>query len=422
MEMVEMAAKLLFGSDPIDIREGINFDRMRKERAEKAKEALKKAGIPAILVSGMSNIRYLASFFSSEFQPFLSYVLFFAEDDPIVFAHAGSYHQMSDQAPWIKHWRVGRSWIQGIGGDGASQDEAKRFAQDVYKELKGHGLTKEKLGIVGFDFLAREALKKEGVTVVEGGTVLLEASKTKTQDEINCLKLAASFGTTGWQRALEVLKPGTTTDQVMGEVLASISKAGATHSRGFLLSGPMSFPRNVSYPTRRIEYGDLVYMPLCGTSYMGYTACMYRQFIVGRKPTDREEGWFNEMKDRLDAAIELTKPGASTADIAKAFPPASRWGYQDESEVLTIEMGHGIGLVGLQDPCFVHYNIPAINRQWSLDHPQMIEEGMVIAYESLEGERRVGGVRMENIVVVTKDGAEIIDHFPRDRILVAGEI
>ena len=85
-------------------------------------------------------------------------------------------------------------------------------------------------------------------------------------------------------------------------------------------------------------------------------------------------------------------------------------------------MGHGIGLVGLQDPCFVHYNIPAINRQWSLDHPQMIEEGMVIAYESLEGERRVGGVRMENIVVVTKDGAEIIDHFPRDRILVAGEI
>jgi len=420
--MVQMASKLLFGGDCMDIREGVNFARMREERAAKAKEALKQAGIPAILVAGMSNIRYLTSFFSSEFQPYLSYTLFFAEHDPVLFAHAGSYHQMPDQAPWIKQWRIARSWLQGICGPEAAREEAKLFAQDVYRELKDRGLTGEKLGVVGFDFLVREALKQEGLAVVEGGTVLLEASKVKTQDEINCLKLAASFGTTGWQRALEVLKPGTDTNNVMGEVLTSMSKVGATHSRGFLLSGPMSFERNVSYPTRRIEYGDLLYMPLCGTSYMGYTSCIYRQFIVGRKPTDKEKGWFNEMKGRLDAAIEATKPGASTADIAKAFPPASKWGYKDEVEVLSIEIGHGIGLVGLDDPCGVHYNYPVINRQWSLKHPQIIEEGMVIAYESLEGEHRVGGARMENMVVVTKDGAEIIDHFPRDEILVAGEI
>ena len=69
----------------------------------------------------------------------------------------------------------------------------------------------------------------------------------------------------------------------------------------------------------------------------------------------KEKGWFNEMKDRLDAAIEATKPGASSADIAQAFPPASKWGFKDEAEVLTIEMGHGIGLVGIDDPCGVHY-------------------------------------------------------------------
>ena len=70
----------------------------------------------------------------------------------------------------------------------------------------------------------------------------------------------------------------------------------------------------------------------------------------------------------------------------------------------------------------MHYNYPVINRQWSLKYPQIIEEGMVIAYESLEGEHRVGGVRMENMVVVTKNGAEIMDFFPRDEILVAGNI
>jgi len=420
--MVKMASKLLFGKECMDIREGINFVRMREERAAKMKEVLKQQGIPAILVTGQSNVRYLTSFFSSDFQPFLSYTLFFAEHDPVLFAHAGSYHQMPDQAPWIKHWRIARSWLQGICGPDASKEEAKLFAQDIYQELKDRGLTGEKLGIVGFDDLAREALKQKEVKIVRGSELLLEASKTKTQDEINCLKLAASFGTSGWQRALEVLRVGSDTNKVMREVLASMSEAGATTSRGFLLSGPMSFERNVSYPSRRIEYGDLVYMPLCGTSYMGYTACMYRQFIVGRKPTAKERDWFKEMKERLDSAIEATKIGASTTDIAKAFPPASKWGYKDEVEVLSVEIGHGIGLVELDAPCGVHYNYPAINRQWSLKHPQTIEEGMVIAYESLEGEHRVGGVRMENMVVVTKSGAEIIDHFPRDEILVAGAI
>ncbi len=81
--------------------------------------------------------------------------------------------------------------------------------------------------------------------------------------------------------------------------------------------------------------------------------------------------------------------------------------------MLTVEIGHGIGLHHLYDP-------PVINRQWSFKYPQVFEPGMVIAVESLEGEHGVGGARLENMLVVTKDGAEIIDHFPRDEILVVG--
>ncbi len=419
--MMKMAPELTHGIDYTDTFEGIHFARMREERAAKAKQVLRQRGIPAILVTGEPNVRYLTSFSWREFQPSLSYTLFFAEHDPIIFAHAGSYQQMPDQAPWIKHWRIARAWLQGICGPEAAQEEAKLFAREIYQELKNKGLAKEKLGIVGFDHLANEALKQEGIVLVEGWPLLLEASKTKTRDEINCLKLAASFCSSGWQRALEVLKPGVERDWVMRQVLGSIAEAGATYANGGLLSGPMSFERNLSYQNRRIEYGNLLYIPFCGTSYLGYTACLYRTFIVGRKPTAKEKDWFKQMKERLDTCIETTKIGASTADIAKAFPPASKWGYKDEVEVLTVEVGHGIGLVGLA-PGHMHYNYPVINRQWSVKYPQVIEEGMVIAYESLEGEHRVGGVRMENMVVVTKDGAEIMDFFPRDEILVAGEI
>ncbi|MCK4785480.1 MAG: M24 family metallopeptidase, partial [Desulfobacteraceae bacterium] len=124
------------------------------------------------------------------------------------------------------------------------------------------------------------------------------------------------------------------------------------------------------------------------------------------------------MNDRINNAIEATKVGNTTADAAKAFDEASRWGYKDEVEVLTIEIGHGIGLMSIGSPATVNYNQPVINRQWSLKYPQPFEEGMVIAYESAEGEHRVGGVRNESMVVITDTGAEIMEHFPRDEILV----
>jgi Xaa-Pro aminopeptidase len=70
----------------------------------------------------------------------------------------------------------------------------------------------------------------------------------------------------------------------------------------------------------------------------------------------------------------------------------------------------------------VHYNYPIINRQWSLQYPEEIEEGMVIAIEGIEGVHRKAGVRTESMVVVTANGPELIDHFPRDEIIVAGAI
>jgi len=66
-----------------------------------------------------------------------------------------------------------------------------------------------------------------------------------------------------------------------------------------------------------------------------------------------------------------------------------------------------------------HYGYPIINRQWSLDHPQPFKVGMTIAVEGREGETGIGAVRVEDAVVVTENGAELIDHWPRDEILVA---
>lgn len=417
--MVKEATRLTFGPTASDVIEGINVPRMRQERAARARQGLRQRSIAAALVTGSENVRYLTGFWWGEFQPQLSYTLFFAEHDPIVFAHAGCYQQMQDQNPWITHWRIGRSWLGGIAGPAATGEEARLFATEIRDELKARGLAAEPLAVIDFDVTSWKALEAQGLRPTDGAEWLLEAAQIKTSDEINCLKMTASICGAGYQAALERLRPGMTQGQISRIVTNAIGEAGAEFPRGRALSGPLSFERGVTFVDRRIEHGDLVYMPTCGTSYMGYAACLYRQFIVGRKPNSKESGWYDALRDRIDAVIDSIRPGATTAEAAKHFPPASKWGYREEAEVLTVEIGHGVGLVNLGGR-HAHYNPPVINRQWSLKHPQVFEPGMAIAIESLEGEHRVGGVRLEDMVVVTESGAELIDFFPRESILVAG--
>jgi Xaa-Pro aminopeptidase len=416
--MIKMASKLIFGPNRSDLREDINIPRMREERAAKMKRVLKREGIPAVLVTYEPNVRYLTGFSWAEFMAFLSYALFFVEHDPVIYAHAGSYHQMPDQMPWIKEWRIARSWLMEIAGPEATQEEVALFAREIQDELRKRGLAKEKLGIIGFEHRTREALKALGLNLVEAWPLLLEASATKTVDEINCFKMVASMLSSGWQRVREACKIGTTVGALRRTVMDAMTDAGVEMARANIQSGPLGFERAVTYLDRRIEYGDVLHVPLCGTKFMGYPACGYRTFIVGRGPTQVEKDWYQRVMDSLDAAIEVTRVGKTTADAAKAFPPATKWGFKDEAEVLTVEIGHGLGMPVLSTAT-VSYGMPNINRQWSLKHPQPFEKGMVIAYESLEGEHRVAGVRLEHMVVITDSGPEVLDHFPRD-IMVVG--
>src|SRR4030043_343031 len=152
--MVKWADKLIFGPVRTDLRDDINVPRMRADRAAKMKQIMKREGIGAVLVTNEPNVRYLTGFSWAEFMTYLSYALFFVEHDPIIFAHAGSYQQMPDQMPWIKEWRIGRSWLAEIAGPEATKEEAGLFAREIRDELKKHGLAGEKIGIIGFEQVA----------------------------------------------------------------------------------------------------------------------------------------------------------------------------------------------------------------------------------------------------------------------------
>ena len=178
--MVKMTPKLTFGTAMSDWQERINVTRMQAERAERARKIMRKYGIPAVLATRPDNTRYLTGLRGPEFMPQLWYVLFFAEHDPVVFAHAGWHKQMPAEAPWIKHWRLARSWLGGIGGPEVTQEEGKLFAADIHRELKERGLVGEKLGLLAMDGVARECLNELGIQ--DGGLLANDAGGAGDED------------------------------------------------------------------------------------------------------------------------------------------------------------------------------------------------------------------------------------------------
>jgi Xaa-Pro aminopeptidase len=415
--MVNLATSLTFGQEIVDWQERIDVARMRVERANKLRNVLRKNGIPACVLSRGDNVRYATGHRGAGFLSQLYYCLFFVEYDAIIFDNAGTYQHLKDQIPWVKpeNFRIARSWLGGIPGPEATREEALLFANEIKQELKDKGLLDEKLGVAGLDGTSVEALNEVGIKTTNVWPLMLEARAVKTKDEINCIKMAAAIADAAWYTVYETLKPGVREKEVMGATYKAIMEHGAENPGYYpVFSGPHTFERGLEGANRIIQPGEMVYIDLCMVSFLGYQTCTYRTFKVGSKPTNKEKDWYKRVLDRQNAVIDAIKPGATTADAAKKFLPASTWGYSDEVYVLTIEIGHGIGLN--------LYELPVINRQWSLKHPQVFEVGNCMAIESREGEWRVGGARLEDMIVVTENGAEIINHMPRDEIIVTHRI
>jgi Xaa-Pro aminopeptidase len=145
---------------------------------------------------------------------------------------------------------------------------------------------------------------------------------------------------------------------------------------------------------------------------MGYRTCYYRCFAISSASHQLVDA-YKRCRDYLDASIELIRPGRSTAEVASVWPKATEFGFPDEEAAFALQMGHGIGLA--------IWEKPMISRLVSLDHPHEIKPGMVFALETFWPTKDgTSAARIEEEIVVTATGHEVITRFPAEQLLVAG--
>ncbi len=398
----------------VDWEQRVDYPRLRAERLERARAALRASDLGAVLLFDQNNIRYVTSTHIGEWARDKSArcVLLPREGDPVLwdFGSAARHHQL--YAPWLPatSWRPGVSSMRGAMPRQTGVPDL--LAGHIHQELREHGLEQEPLGIDLTDMETLASLHRLGVATADAAPVMLSARKIKTQDEIALLDHAAAIVDAVYERIYELLRPGIREHQIVAEAQRLLFELGSEQVEAInAVSGDRCNPHPHVFSDRLLRPGDQAFFDIIH-SFMGYRTCYYRTFCVGGA-TQSQLDAYKQCREWLDAAIDLVRPGVSTDAIAAVWPTAQELGFASEEACFGLQFGHGLG-VGL-------YEAPMISRLHSFDAPAEIEEGMVFALETYcPASDGRSAARIEEEVLVTAEGPEILTRFPGDELLVAG--
>jgi Xaa-Pro aminopeptidase len=402
-----------FGLMAVDWEERVNLERLRQDRLQRITTALKKSELGSLLCFDMNNIRYITATHIGTWamDKLVRFSLLPQDDQPILwdFGSAARHHQI--YCPWLgERSRAGISTLRGAThpGSGMAEDVAKK----IKLELEKRKLQNEPVGVDVIELPVLFALQAQGIKVVDGQQLMHDVRKIKTQDEITLLNAATMMVDAAYDELYRFMKPGVKENECVGVVSKVLYDLGSEHVEGVnAISGERCSPHPHVYTDRVLRPGDPAFFDILH-SYNGYRTCYYRTFAIGSASPAMVDA-YKRSRDYMDAAISIVKPGTTTADVVKLWPKAEEFGFANEEAAFALQYGHGVGLSIWEKPIF--------SRLVSLDHPEVIEEGMVFALETYwPASDGWSAARLEEEVVVTKDGCEVITRFPSEKLLVAG--
>jgi Xaa-Pro aminopeptidase len=398
----------------VDWEQRIDFSRLRSDRLARSRAALERSDLGALLLFDQNNIRYVSSTHIGEWARDKSArcVLLPRSGDPVLwdFGSAARNHRL--YAPWLpdSSWRAGVTSMRGAMSEATGVPD--RLAGHIESELRELGLLGEPLGLDISDMETIAALGRRKIPMADAQPVMLEARKIKTADEIALLDHAAAIVDAVYEEIARTLRPGVREHQIVANAHRLLYELGSEQVEAInAVSGDRCNPHPHVFSDRLLRPGDQAFFDIIH-SFMGYRTCYYRTFCVGGVSQAQLDA-YRQCREWLDMSIDLVRPGVTTDQIAAVWPRAEDLGFESEEECFGLQFGHGLG-VGL-------YEAPMISRLHSFENPVEIEIGMVFALETYcaatDGR---SAARIEEEVVVTADGPQVITRFPAQDLLVVG--
>jgi Xaa-Pro aminopeptidase len=396
----------------VDFEERVDFARLRQHRLERAREAMERANLGALLVFDNNNIRYLTGVAIGEWtrDKLCRYALFTRTGELVLwdFGSAAVHHRL--YCPWLKPENCIASYTTMRGAAPPASGLTAKQVAEISGRLADAGVAGEPVGVDFAEVPTFFELVRQNIDVRDGQQVMLDAREIKSRDEIALLATAAAMVDGTYTDIVQALKPGVRENEIVALANKRLYEMGSDDVESInAVSGERCNPHPHNFSDRMIRPGEQAFFDIMH-SYNGYRTCYYRCFSVGWSTPPQRDA-YSRAREWIDAAIEMIKPGVSTDQVARLWPEATEIGLPDEKTAFGLLFGHGLGLA-------LHER-PIISRLTSLDAPIEIKEGMVFALETYcpatDGR---SAARIEEEVVVGSSGVEILTKFPAQDLVV----
>ncbi|WP_121195195.1 M24 family metallopeptidase [Motilibacter peucedani] len=368
-----------------------NLDALRS-RLERAAAATAAAGLDALLVSPGPDLRYLTGYDAVALERLTCLVLR-AAGDPVVVV------------PTLERAAAVASPIGGLGLEVTTWDEL----DDPYALTVGLVPAARRLAVDDRMWAVKALALRAAAPDAEqsaAGAVLRELRMRKDPAEVDSLRAAGEAIDRVHARVGDWLRAGRTEREVGRDIADAIIAEGHV-SVDFVIvgSGPNGASPHHELSDRVVQHGEPVVVDIGGTMPDGYCSDSTRVYSVGEPPAEFV-AYYDVLQRAQQAACELVAPGVSCEAVdAAAREVIEAAGY---GERFVHRTGHGIGLETHEDPYIVSGSTLAL------------EPGMAFSVEPgiyLEGAH---GARIEDIVVCTTEGAELLNQRPRSLEVVGG--
>lgn len=360
---------------------------MNKERVNKLREQFEALNIEGIIISNLTNVYYLSGFKGSNGR------LLITKDKQYLVTDFRYLEQATSQAPAFEIVDQGQKGLLGTLMEIAKHNEIKNIGFE--SDYTNYTTFLEFRAYEGFEFIATRE-------VVE------QLRQTKDEEEIKNLREAERIGDLAFSKIIPYItmeyKNGLTETDIALELERIMRMHGASgvSFNAIVASGAKSSLCHAVPGKETLKAGDFVVMDF-GCVYNGYCSDMTRTIVIGEASEKHKEIYNVVLKAQL-AALEAIKPGVKGKEIdAIARNIIAEAGY---GEYFGHGLGHSVGLDIHENPRF------------SMAEEKVIEEGMVLTVEPGIYVPGFGGVRIEDMVVVTKEGIENLTHSTKELITI----
>lgn len=282
-------------------------------------------------------------------------------------------------------------------------NDAEGYAPAFDRAAKALGLAGKKIGVEGLTMRVLEGKLIEshapGCILEADPEILMRLRLHKSRAEIELMRRAIAISQTALDAVVPMIRPGLTERQIESQLRQAIREAGSEQHafEPIILSGPNSALPHGTVTDRVVQEGDLLLFDF-GAMVDHYPADITRTFAVG--PLNPElTKIYNVVLAANEAAIRVAKPGLPAQEVDRAARKVIMdAGYGD---FFIHRTGHGLGIDIHEEPNMREGNT------------RLLEPGMVFTVEPgiyLEGK---GGVRIEDNVLVTETGVEVLTSYPK---------